>query len=184
VHAFVPIDDHECWVFGLTWHPSRPLTAPERRLYAEGRGGVYAELRDDGSFVTRRNVDNGFELDRVAQRLGASWSGVRGNQEQDDVVTSSIGPEHSRADERLIPTDAAVVAVRRRLLAGAAPAGAPGLDEPAAAGLPGVDGVGFGAHSLAVELPADADWRREVARAARGERPAGALEPAGSGASA
>jgi phthalate 4,5-dioxygenase oxygenase subunit len=114
LHAWIPIDRERCWVYGLSWHPERPFTREETDSWKRGEGH-YAELIP-GTYLPVRNASNDWSIDRTAQRTGHVWSGVRGNQEQDDAITGGMGPLYDRTREHLLATDAAVVAVRRSLV--------------------------------------------------------------------
>src|SRR5215468_409773 len=41
IHAWVPVDDDHCWVWGLSWHAHRQLTAAELADWRAGRGGRF-----------------------------------------------------------------------------------------------------------------------------------------------
>lgn len=156
LHAWVPVDDEHCLIFGLMWHPDRPLTAAQRAAMAQGRTGVFPELLPDGSYRARRHAGNDYLIDRAGQAAGAPWSGVLGNQEQDDAVTASMGPAYDRTRETLVGTDGAVVAVRSALL---------GMARDHAEGRPtvGVAGAGFDVPSVFFEHPAERDFRTGLA---------------------
>jgi phthalate 4,5-dioxygenase len=154
IHAWVPVDDEHCWVWGFSWHPRRALTAAELADWRAGRGGRFPELLP-GSYRPRRNAGNQWELDREAQRSGRLWMGIEGNQEQDDAITASMGTAYDRTREHLVGTDLGVIATRQRLLAAAA--GTREGREP-----PGADGRGFNVVPISVELPRGADWEAEI----------------------
>ncbi|MTD12337.1 Rieske 2Fe-2S domain-containing protein [Nakamurella sp. YIM 132087] len=168
LHAWVPVDDHHSLIFGLMWHPTRDLTAGERAAMMQGRTGIFPELLPDGSYRARRHPGNDFLIDRAGQALGAPWSGVVGNQEQDDAITSSMGTAYDRTRENLVGTDDAVIAVRAALL---------GMARDHAAGLPtvGTAGLGFDVPSVFFEHDRTADFRDGLAERYRdGQVPAGA----------
>lgn len=171
IHAWVPIDDESCWVYGMTWTVGSDLSDEQRAGYAAGTRGIYAELVP-GSYVAVRNAANGYGLDREAQRTGAIWTGVAGNQEQDDVITASMGPAYDRTRERLVPTDAAVIATRRAVLAMAA-------DHAAGRPLLGVDGRGFDVPSVFIEIPTGEDWRDQARHAMEPKQVTGLLDVTG-----
>ncbi|VCU71796.1 Phthalate 4,5-dioxygenase oxygenase subunit [Pigmentiphaga humi] len=113
-HAWVPIDDENCFVWNVTYHPSRPLTETELEEMHNGEG-IYAELIP-GSFRTAANKDNDYLMDREAQREGRYYSGIKGIAMQDASVQESMGPIVDRSLERLTTTDIAIVQTRRRLM--------------------------------------------------------------------
>jgi phthalate 4,5-dioxygenase oxygenase subunit len=132
-HAFVPMDDHNCMVWTMTFHPARPLRQAEVALMRAG-AGVHAELMA-GTFRPVANRDNDYLMDRAAQALNESFSGVRGLAIQDASVQESMGPVQDRAAENLVSTDNAIIMARQRLrrAAEAVAKGArpPGLDPEA-----------------------------------------------------
>jgi phenylpropionate dioxygenase-like ring-hydroxylating dioxygenase large terminal subunit len=156
VHAWVPIDDEHCWVWGFSWHRNRALAAGELEDWRAGRGGRFPELIRV-TYQPRRNMQNDWLLDRIAQASGRLWMGIEGNQEQDDAITASMGGRYDRTRERLVPADGGVIATRRRLLE-ALRAEERG-EEP-----PGIGGVGFDVRPISVELTRDEDWVSAVER--------------------
>ncbi|MDE0169651.1 MAG: Rieske 2Fe-2S domain-containing protein [bacterium] len=154
IHAWIPIDETTTWVYGLTWHPDRDLTEEELEQYTAGTGGIYAE-KLPGTYLAVRNLANDYLVDRAAQSAGTIWSGITGNQEQDDMATASMGPAYDRSKETLVGTDGGVIATRQALLSSSA---------DAASGRPvvGVEGSGYDAPGVSVVLPRDADWVAEI----------------------
>jgi phthalate 4,5-dioxygenase len=128
-HAFVPIDDENCFVWSFTYHPTRPLSDMELDTMRHG-GGIHVELMP-GSFRPVINKDNDYMMDRAAQKDGRTYSGVRGIAMQDASVQESMGPIQDRSKENLVSTDNAIIMARHRLrqAALAVPGGAtpPGL---------------------------------------------------------
>jgi phthalate 4,5-dioxygenase len=130
-HAWVPIDDENCFVWTFTYHPTRPLSTVELDVMRKG-GGIHVELIP-GTFRPVINKDNNYMIDRKAQREGRTYSGVTGIALQDASVQESMGSIADRTKENLVSTDNAIIMARHRLrraaLAlqqGAAP---PGLNE-------------------------------------------------------
>ena len=128
-HAFVPIDDENCFVWSFTYHPTRPLNDMELHTMHHG-GGIHVELVP-GSFRPVINKDNDYLMDRAAQKAGRTYSGVKGIAMQDASVQESMGPIQDRSKENLVSTDNAIIMARHRLrqVALALPGGAtpPGL---------------------------------------------------------
>jgi phthalate 4,5-dioxygenase len=124
-HAFVPIDDENCFVWTFTYHPARPLTGMELDTM-RGGGGIHTSLIP-GTFRPVVNRDNGYMMDRAAQKAGRSYSGVSGIAAQDASVQESMGPIVDRTKENLVSTDNAIIMARHRLrkAALALPGGAP-----------------------------------------------------------
>lgn len=112
-HVWVPIDDENCWAWSINFRPDRPLTEQERRDMAAGRG-IHCEY-EPGTFRPKANKDNDYLIDRVAQREKRSYSGVFGFAVQDASLQESMGPIQDRAQEKLLPTDRAIVMARRML---------------------------------------------------------------------
>jgi phthalate 4,5-dioxygenase len=113
-HAWVPIDDENCWTFSMNWHPTRPLTADELASMRAGKG-IHCELMP-GTFRPRANRDNDYLMDRDAQRNGRSFSGIEGISIQDSSIQESVGRIQDRTKENLVSTDNAIIMARRRLL--------------------------------------------------------------------
>ncbi len=128
-HAFVPIDDENCFVWTFTYHPTRPLSDLELATM-RGGGGIHTRLVP-GTFRPVINKDNDYMIDRAAQKAGRSYSGVSGIAAQDASVQESMGPVQDRTKENLVSTDNAIIMARHRLrkVALALPGGAtpPGL---------------------------------------------------------
>jgi phthalate 4,5-dioxygenase len=132
-HAWVPMDDHNCMAWTMTFHPVRPLAAEEVALMKEG-AGVHAALIP-GTFRPVANRDNDYLMDRTAQAANQSFSGVRGLAIQDASIQESMGPIQDRTRENLVSTDNAIIMARARLKKAAQAVAnrgrAPGLDEAA-----------------------------------------------------
>ena len=128
-HAFVPIDDENCFTWSLTYHAGRPLSEDELATMKQG-GGMHVELVP-GTFRPVMNKDNDYMMDREAQKSGRTYSGVMGIAMQDASLQESMGPIQDRTNEHLVSTDAAIMMARRRLFqaadehekSGAEPAG-------------------------------------------------------------
>jgi phenylpropionate dioxygenase-like ring-hydroxylating dioxygenase large terminal subunit len=156
-HAWVPIDDEHCYTFSMTWHPQRPLTEAERAWVVEGHG-VHA-LKIPGTFRPVRNMTNDYLIDREAQRLGQSFTGITGISEQDCAVQESMGAIYDRMSEHLGTSDAAIIQMRRRLLRAAAELGQ-GIEPPA------LESSLFRVRSVSLVLPRTVVSWPEAAREA------------------
>jgi phenylpropionate dioxygenase-like ring-hydroxylating dioxygenase large terminal subunit len=89
------------------------------------------------------------------QRMKENWTGLRGVEQEDAVISLSMGPIFDRSKEHLVPADKAVVRVRQRLL------------ESARTVEQGGDPVGVGVDLADVGAPdvnvaADTNWRTIV----------------------
>ena len=114
-YTWVPIDDHNCWIYTYAWNPDRPFTEAERQKFRAGHG-VIAEV--DENYIPIRNRGNQYLIDRLAQKH-ESFTGVRGVAEQDAMVHDSQGRIADRTQEHLTAADAAIVRFRRRVMEGA-----------------------------------------------------------------
>jgi phthalate 4,5-dioxygenase len=128
-HAWIPIDDHQCWAWSINWQPKRPLSAEELEAMQAGKG-IHVEYEAPGSFVPKANASNDYMMDRVAQREKRAYSGVFGFSAQDYSLQESMGSIQNHAAEQLLPTDKAIV-MARRMLHEAATGLAQGLEPPA-----------------------------------------------------
>jgi phthalate 4,5-dioxygenase len=112
-HAFVPIDDENCFVWTFTYHPTRPLSTVELDTM-RGGGGIHTRLIP-GTCRPVINKDNDYMIDRAAQKAGKTYSGVSGIAVQDAAVQESMGPLQDRTRENLVSTDNAIIMARHRL---------------------------------------------------------------------
>ncbi|MPZ55413.1 MAG: Rieske 2Fe-2S domain-containing protein [Rhizobiales bacterium] len=112
-HAWVPIDDENCYTWTFTYHPTRPLSEMELDTMRKG-GGIHVEL-SPGTFRPVINMDNDYMIDRAAQKAGRTYSGVKGIAMQDASVQESMGPVADRTKENLVSTDNAIIMARHRL---------------------------------------------------------------------
>lgn len=113
-HIWVPIDDHSCWAWSINWQPNRPLSEEELDAMKAGMG-IHVEYEAPGSFVPAANRENGYQMDRVAQKEHRAYSGVFGFSAQDYSLQESMGSIQNHEAERLLPTDKAIVMARRML---------------------------------------------------------------------
>jgi phthalate 4,5-dioxygenase oxygenase subunit len=109
-HAWTPIDDHNCWVFTMTWNSDRPLSQEEL-----DHGAVHSEVMDDGSYRPLISADSDYGIDRLRQRRYTS-TGIEGIGMQDTAVQESMGTIVDRSRENLGSGDAAIVSFRKSLL--------------------------------------------------------------------
>jgi nitrite reductase/ring-hydroxylating ferredoxin subunit len=111
-HAWVPIDDENCWAWSMTWHPDRPLNDAELAQFRSGNG-IHARV--DSQYRPFANRDNDYLIDRREQRT-VSFSGIRGIGEQDMACQESMGPIFDRSNEHLGSSDTGIIAMRRQLM--------------------------------------------------------------------
>ena len=118
-HVWVPIDDHSCWAWSINFQPQQPLSDEELHHLQAGKG-VHCEYEPGtnvpgGSFRPRQNKDNDYLIDRVAQKEKRCFSGVFGFAAQDASLQESMGPIQDHDNEKLLPSDRAIVMARRML---------------------------------------------------------------------
>lgn len=112
--AAIPIDDTHTWGYTVTWHPDRPLR-DEEIARIETWTGIYAEVTKP-NYRPVLNKANEYLIDRQKQKT-ESFTGIRGIREQDLAVQEDQrGPITDRTREHLGSSDAAVIAMRRKLL--------------------------------------------------------------------
>ena len=70
---------------------------------------------EPGTFRPLANKDNDYLLDRAAQKDRRAYSGVFGFAAQDASLQESMGPIQDHENEKLLPTDRAIVMARRFL---------------------------------------------------------------------
>src|SRR5262249_51637901 len=106
----------------------KPLSAEEQPDMEEGKG-IHCPY-EPGTFRPLANKDNDYLMDRKAQKEKRAYSGVFGFAAQDASLQESMGPIQDLENERLLPTDRAIVMARRSLY-DAAIAIVNGVDPPA-----------------------------------------------------
>lgn len=112
-HAWIPIDDENCFAWTITYHPTRPLRADEVDAMKSGKG-IHALLLP-GTFRPVANKSNDYLINRDAQKNGRTFSGVMGIAMQDASLQESMGPIQDRTKENLVSTDNAIIMARQRL---------------------------------------------------------------------
>lgn len=153
-HAFVPIDDENCFVWTMTHHPVRALSADEHAAMQSGEG-IYAPLIP-GTYRTLGNRSNDYFMDRDAQRIGRHYSGVPGIAMQDASLQESCGPIVDRSLEMLVSTDNGII-MTRNLLMRAARALAQGVPPPA------LDPATHRVRAASIVRPADVPFKTVAA---------------------
>lgn len=128
-HAWVPIDDENCLVWSINFHPHRELTKAELEGVQSG-SGIHAALIP-GTFRAIANKDNDYLIDRSAQHEKRSYSGIFGVGMQDSAIQESIGPIQDRSREHLGTSDVGIVMARRRLFKAALALHEDGQEPPA-----------------------------------------------------
>ncbi|MFA5631029.1 MAG: Rieske 2Fe-2S domain-containing protein [Porticoccaceae bacterium] len=106
--AAVPISTQKTRLFQIAWTHS-PDAIDKLDEFVRINGFI-KKLPEDG------NLANRFGQDRESMRSGASFSGFETILLEDRAVLTSLGEVNSREGENLVPSDAAVVRLRRRLI--------------------------------------------------------------------
>jgi phthalate 4,5-dioxygenase len=112
-HFWVPIDDHNSWVYTFDFHPVRLLTPQERQAMKDGYGVHSRNI--PGTYRPQENKDNDYLMDRDAQQRGETFSGIRGIAQQDASLQESMGPIVNRTKERLVSSDTGIIKARQKL---------------------------------------------------------------------
>lgn len=113
-HAWVPMDDENCWTWSWSWNSNQPLSEEDMAREMAGLG-IHIELIP-GSFRTKANRDNNYLIDREMQKSGKSFVGIVGVGMEDQAVQESAGRIADRSVERLGTSDAGIIKARRFIL--------------------------------------------------------------------
>jgi phthalate 4,5-dioxygenase len=159
-HAFVPIDDENCWVWSMTHKPAAPLSQSEIHSMDNGEG-MYAELIP-GTYLPVANKRNDYLIDRDLQKSGRYYSGIKGIGMQDASLQESMGPLQDRTKENLVSTDNAIIMARNRLLKAARNL-EKGIEPP------GLSQESHLVRSASVQLPVDASFKEAAAENLKAE---------------
>jgi phenylpropionate dioxygenase-like ring-hydroxylating dioxygenase large terminal subunit len=111
-HAWVPIDDENCWTWSFHAKPRGEFTVAEREHFG-GRAGAWGPV--DEQYHPIYNMSNDYMINRQRQRL-ENYTGIEGIQNQDAAVQESMGAIVDRSLENLVHTDLAVVRYRNLML--------------------------------------------------------------------
>jgi hypothetical protein len=125
-HFWVPIDDNNCWAWSFDYKPNRDLTEKERWSMQQGKG-IHCEYTP-GTYIPKANRANDYLMDREAQKMGSTYSGVEGIAIQDSSLQESMagidpatglrvawGGTCDRTKEMLAPTDRGIMLARRKI---------------------------------------------------------------------
>jgi phenylpropionate dioxygenase-like ring-hydroxylating dioxygenase large terminal subunit len=109
----VPIDNQSAMFYRLRWSWT-PMTEADIDEYKHG-GWTHPEMIP-GTWKTKDNVHNDYNIDRVAQR-NFSYTGIKTFPLQDiAMMENQWGPIANRTREHLASSDSSIIYVRRRLL--------------------------------------------------------------------
>jgi hypothetical protein len=112
-HFWVPINDHECWAWSYSYHPTRSLTTEEVQAMKEG-AGIHVVV--DENFIPYARRENDYLMNREAQSSGLYYSGVEGVGMQDASLQESMGPIQDRTKENLVSTDNGIIMMRQAII--------------------------------------------------------------------
>jgi phthalate 4,5-dioxygenase oxygenase subunit len=155
-HAWIPIDDENCWSWCFTHHPTRALTEHELTVMRNG-GGIHVSLVP-GTFRPMINKDNDYLMDRAAQKANKTYCGVETIAMQDAAIQESMGPIQDRSKENLTSTDNGVIMARIRLRKAALAAQKGNAPD-------GLDPATHAVRSASIVLPGSASFHEAAAEA-------------------
>jgi hypothetical protein len=143
--AWVPMDDEHMMYFNM----GAPGTV---------RGMDYSVALPNttdwyGRFQLAPRAENDYQIDRGAQRIRRSYTGLSSIHLEDQAITESMGSILDRSREHLGTADTMVIRTRRRLLDAARALEEHGTAPPGAR-----DPSVYRARSGSVFLPEGADW--------------------------
>jgi phthalate 4,5-dioxygenase oxygenase subunit len=161
-HFWIPIDDENCWAWSYDFHPVRALSTREVEAMRDG-AGVHCKYIP-GTYRPLANKDNDYLIDRAAQQVGKTFSGVAGFAIQDASLQESMGPICDRTKENLVSTDNGIIMARHRLMRAAKALAEKGIMPP------GIDPAHHKVRSAAVVLPPDQAFK-DAAKEALTARP-------------
>ena len=164
-HVWAPIDDETTMLYSINFHPSRALTDEDLARERSWRG-IHTE-NIPGSDHAIRNKANDYLIDRELQASGQSYTGMKGLGTQDCAIQESMGPISDRTLEHLVPSDAAIVKIRKLLLQAL-------KDHADGKPLPGMKPESYRVRSARVELPKGAPVAEAVERSVRLDTPVAA----------
>jgi hypothetical protein len=153
--AWVPMDDeHSLFFFML---PKVGTTGSREAAVVQRSNAGNTLAQADSGWLSRFklsvNASNDYGIDRAMQRNGEEYTGLRGVQLQDQMITESEGPIYDRSTEHLGTSDIMIIHLRRRMLNAARALVEDGMTPP------GVDDPEvYAERSGGVVLPTGADW--------------------------
>jgi phthalate 4,5-dioxygenase len=167
---YVPIDDEHTLHMGVFWHPAKPIDSVHRDprtgtlpdepgVLANGVGLMKPEQKGRyfANWWPAVNRENDFMMDQDARET-KSFTGIPGIRLQDSAVIWSMGPIMDRTKEHLGTADAALIRVRRRMIAAAVALRDGGVIPP------GVNNPEiYTVRSCLAVLPPDANWLEALA---------------------
>jgi phthalate 4,5-dioxygenase oxygenase subunit len=110
-HAWVPIDDENCWTYTVSWSADRPLRQEETEWWMWHKGVA----DNEPGYKPIRNKANDYLIDREMQRT-QTYTGIVGSGTEDRAVQETMGTIVDRSKEHLGTSDTAIIGFRRLLL--------------------------------------------------------------------
>jgi hypothetical protein len=186
IRAWVPIDSSHTMVWSM--NAPRVPSAQQGNFYGKafgdgnrgqnfngrnrggGAGGnEYLPDTSDwlGKFRLVANKGNDYLIDRDLQASKQSYTGMKGLGTQDCAIQESMGPISDRSLEHLLPSDAAIVKIRKLLLQTL-------KDHADGKPLPGMKPESYRVRSARVELPKGTPIAEAAERAVRLDTPVAA----------
>jgi len=158
-HVWAPIDDENTMLYSINFNTQRPLTDEDLEREKAWRG-IHTE-NIPGTDRAIQNKDNDYLIDRPLQASKRSYTGLRGLGIQDCALQESMGPIADRTFEHLLPSDLAIVKIRRLLLQTL-------KDHAAGKPLPGMDPASYRVTSIRCEAPESEPFLETVQRNLKG----------------
>lgn len=117
----MPVNNEKTHFFHVFWDPVAPMSANEaeaRRTFGldEAALSIFGLGRDFNGAPGTATRANHFLQDREAMRRGDTYSGLMNFVPEDAAVVASAGGIYDRQWENLVPSDLAIVKMRRLLL--------------------------------------------------------------------
>jgi phthalate 4,5-dioxygenase oxygenase subunit len=113
-HFWIPINDEKCWAWSYDYLPTRSLTHAEVNAMRNGKG-VHCKYLP-GTYIPLANASNDYLMDRNAQKMGLTYSGIDGIAIQDGSLQESMGPIVDRTKENLVGCDNGIIMARHKLM--------------------------------------------------------------------
>jgi phthalate 4,5-dioxygenase len=121
--AWVPIDDHNTFVIGLNFHPTKAIAGEQRERMSLSANvwTISPENRAPrtsapfGRWLPGLTIENDFHQDRELQKTGL-YSGIAEFWAQDAAPQLTMGTIYNRTKEHLGTSDTGIIAMRRRLI--------------------------------------------------------------------
>ncbi len=161
-HFWIPVDDENCFAWSYDYHPVRALSQAEVNAMRDGKG-VHCKYVP-GTYRPLANADNDYLMNRNAQRMGLTYSGVEGIAIQDSSLQESMGPIIDRTKENLVGCDNGIIMARHKLMRAARALKDKGTLPP------GVDTAHHKVRQAAILLKRDIPYREGAKEALKAKK--------------